>query len=552
MTCPGCTNFYWFKKLRNLALTPTSILAFALLLAPNAPLFAQSSNPITAVPEDLYDQEKVLHWLDSQSSLDSSEFAKSAASLEAKDPNLFLAFDSSSGQTTRNSTNALIQPAIQPVTEKRSMRFRWAPAIGEAALYTGIMHTFDLVTEAGTRDTLNGHWFQNYTRSVSELRGWSDSDTFMAPYVGHPIEGSVFGFIERQNDPRYVRVQWGDGRQYWMSLLRSMAYSAVWHTQWKIGPASEASIGNVMLHASPGFICLVDTPTLGFVVMMAEDAADRYLITGLENRTANRPLIILARSFLSPGRTFANLMAFRPPWVRETRLNLFGQDYALRKQLLADYKNGSGEKPFVYTKDSWIPAGVEFNHTHPKEADIELTALPYYESFLGGGSCVGGGGTGSARVNPKWQVLAEVSGCLIMHQPASNVSADSLFYGGGLRYTPMAAHRFSPFAQFMFGGRKVTQEIVDQALREKMLAEWNDGSGTLSHYPKRSDYSIEIAQNGPSIAAGGGFDWVITRPFAWRVLNVEYTHSWMNEIGGIRPQQGIKISTQAVVRIGTW
>jgi len=26
-----------------------------------------------------------------------------------------------------------------------------------------------------------------------------------------------------------------------------------------------------MLHASPGFICLVDTPTLGFVVMLAED-----------------------------------------------------------------------------------------------------------------------------------------------------------------------------------------------------------------------------------------------------------------------------------------
>jgi len=34
---------------------------------------------------------------------------------------------------------------------------------------------------------------------------------------------------------------------------------------------SEASIANVMLHASPGFICLVDTPTLGFVVILAED-----------------------------------------------------------------------------------------------------------------------------------------------------------------------------------------------------------------------------------------------------------------------------------------
>ncbi len=62
------------------------------------------------------------------------------------------------------------------------------------------MHSFDLATEAETRDALNGHWFQHYTELVSALRGWSDSDTFMAPYVGNPLEGSIFGYIERQND----------------------------------------------------------------------------------------------------------------------------------------------------------------------------------------------------------------------------------------------------------------------------------------------------------------------------------------------------------------
>ena len=164
-------------------------------------------------------------------------------------------------------------------------KFHFWPSFGESLLYTGIMHTFNLATEPGTRDALNGPWFHNYIHSVGELRGWSDNDRFMAPYVGHPIEGSVFGFIERQNDPKFKQVQFGDGRDYWVSLLRSMAFSAVWHTQWKIGPISEASIGNVMLHASPGFITLVDTPTLGFVTMLAEDAADRYLIVGLENRT---------------------------------------------------------------------------------------------------------------------------------------------------------------------------------------------------------------------------------------------------------------------------
>jgi hypothetical protein len=245
-------------------------------------------------------------------------------------------------------------------------------------------------------------------------------------------------------------------------------------------------------------------------------------------------------------------MAFRAPWARDTRLNLFGNNWEIRKQLFEDYKNGSGEKPFVYVKYAWKPEGVEFTHPYPKEADIELTAFPYYETFLGGGSCIGGGGTGAARVSPKLQVLTEVSGCLIMHQYAYNVSADSLFYGGGFRWTPRAARRFSPFGQFMFGGRKVTQEILDHTERDKLLNEWNDGNGTLGHYPKRSDYSIENSQNGPSISVGGGFDWVVTRPFAWRIANLEYTHSWMHDVGQIHPQDGLKISTQAVVRIGTW
>jgi len=42
------------------------------------------------------------------------------------------------------------------------------------------------------------------------------------------------------------------------------------------------------------------------------------------------------------------MMAFRVPWVRETRMGIFGANYELRKQLVADYKGGLGEKPFIY------------------------------------------------------------------------------------------------------------------------------------------------------------------------------------------------------------
>src|SRR5208283_1439474 len=135
--------------------------------------------------------------------------------------------------------------AVQPVEPPQpDTRIHWRSANGEALLATGICHIFNLWTEAGTRDALYGPWAKDWLRSVGELRGWSDSDEFMAPYASHPIQGSIYGYILRQNDPKYRTVQWGDGRDYFISVLRSMAYSAVWHTQWKIGPISEASIGN--------------------------------------------------------------------------------------------------------------------------------------------------------------------------------------------------------------------------------------------------------------------------------------------------------------------
>lgn len=431
---------------------------------------------------------------------------------------------------------------------QRNKDLQWRIANRESLLFTGIMHTFNIWTEPGTRDTLNGHWLQQYLKSVSELRGWSDSDTFMAPYVGHTIEGSVFGYILRQNDPKYRAVQWGDGREYFISLLRSLAYSAVWHTQWKIGPASEASIGNVMLHASPGFITLTDTPTLGTVEMIAEDAADRYLITGLENRTTNPFLILLTRSFVNPGRSFANVMAFRFPWHRETRTGLFGQNHQIRKELIETYHE-TGEKAFEYVRP---PRTESATGPHPKEAPVELSAFPVFQKFLGGGSCVGGGGSGAGRINSNWQFVAEVSGCLVMHMPSSDQSGDSLFYGGGVRWSPRASHSVSPYLQFMIGGNRVTHETDNIPLRERLMAEWNDGSGTLLHYPLRSAWSVEISRNAPALKLAGGLDLVVTRPFAWRLLDLEYSHAWMNDVVNIHPQNTLRISTAAVLRIGTW
>ena len=232
---------------------------------------------------------------------------------------------------------------------------------------------------------------------------------------------------------------------------------------------------------------------------------------------------------------------------RETRMGVFGRNYQIRKELIQTYHE-TGEKPFEYTR----PLQTTAARVYPKEASIELTAFPAFQFFTGGGTCVGGGGSGAGRINSSWQFVAELSGCLVLHMPASNQSADSLFYGGGLRWMPKASRRFSPYVQLMIGGNRVTHETDDIALRQKLLTEWNDGNGILQHYPLRNDWSAEISKNGPALKLAGGFDLVLARPFAWRLLDLEYAHVWMGNVVNIHPQNALRISTGAVLRIGTW
>lgn len=73
-----------------------------------------------------------------------------------------------------------------------------------------------------------------------------------------------------------------------------MAFAAIASTQWTLGPLGEASLGNVQLHSSPGFVDIVQTRTLGIMEMIGEDLIDRYFIIALENYTA-----VLRRLWLS-------------------------------------------------------------------------------------------------------------------------------------------------------------------------------------------------------------------------------------------------------------
>jgi len=431
-----------------------------------------------------------------------------------------------------------------------SDRFQWKPALGQAAFFTAVMDGWRFAHEPGTRDaTGSGPWFQDWIDSIGETRGWDDGDGWHAGFVGHSFEGAIFGFIEQQNDPLYRKVEWGDGRIYWISRLRALAFSAVMSTQWTLGPVSEASLGNVQLHAPPGFIDLVNTPTLGVLTMMGEDLLDRYVLTPVENHTANPWIIMVTRSLGNPSRSFANLMAFKEPWQRENRPGLFGENHARRKELVQEYKDGNISAPYgPHTADERDLMNKDADKTRPLEAPIELNPYAVYESFLGGGSCIGGGGQGAARVNPALQIVSEVNGCLVVNMP-KNQSGDSTMFDVGPRWTPRAAHRFSPFAEVMFGARRITHQI-DTGNRKELLNEW--ALHEIPHYPKRSAYEVEYQALGFAMTMGGGFDAVFGRVFAWRVLDVEYSHSWLPPVDPINASQGMQIRSGLVLRIGTW
>jgi len=286
--------------------------------------------------------------------------------------------------------------------------------------------------------------------------------------------------------------------------------------------------------------------------MMGEDMLDRYVVIPLENHTANPWLILAARSLMNPARSFANIMAFKRGWSRETRPGIFGQNHAMRKELVREYKEGLISAPFgPHTAEERAAMNQAIEKPPSLLAPIELQAYALYTGFLHGRTCLGGGGQGAARIASAWQIVSEVNGCMVINTP-TNESADSVTFAVGPRWTPHAAHRFSPFAQVLFGGQRLTYEVVDLQKENALLNGWDDGNGPLPHYPKRSAYSVQYQALGFNLTMGGGFDVAFGRAFAWRVLDVGYSHSWMPPVHGIDASQGMQLRSGIVLRIGTW
>jgi hypothetical protein len=202
--------------------------------------------------------------------------------------------------------------------------FKWWPALGQSLFFLGIEHGIRFAFDPPTRRHLNGKFWKDYVKSVKSLKTWGDNNPAFINYLGHPMQGAITSYIQIHNDPKGKDLVLSSSRAYWISRMKSMAWSAGYSAFFEIGfPISEAAVGNLGIGARPpeapkmGYVDLVITPLLGTVWVVAEDAVDLYLVRLIERKTTNPTLRAIARGVLNPMRSVANVMRFKHPWHRD-------------------------------------------------------------------------------------------------------------------------------------------------------------------------------------------------------------------------------------------
>ncbi len=195
----------------------------------------------------------------------------------------------------------------------------WKGAFVDSFRMLMFQHLWRVSLQEKTRRELGGNFFVDYRRSVRVPPQWSDGDSWVTSYVGHPIQGATTGFIWLENSGE-APVPFGGTKAYMGSRLRAMVWALAWSVQWKIGPVSEASIGNVGLNPKTiGWSDEVTTPVAGWLIILGEDAMDRFAVTKLEHHIGSPVVNATLRMLLNPTRSLANIAGLRAPWFREGR-----------------------------------------------------------------------------------------------------------------------------------------------------------------------------------------------------------------------------------------
>ncbi len=451
--------------------------------------------------------------------------------------------DPTGGDGARSDVAPVPAPFVIPVRPKPSREVGepartgvdWVGLSRASSRFLAVEHAFRLLTEPGTRSGLKGPFLRNYGRAVSNLHGWADGDEFYVNYVGHPMQGSVAGFLFAQSDAAYRRTEFGASPEYWKGKLRATAFAWAYSTQFEIGTVSEASIGAIQAtFPQQGFVDHVITPAVGLGWMFGEDVVDRYVIKRLEGVTDNRYVRLLLRAGLNPARTFANVLQMRRPWDRDSRPGVMS------------YVRGD-ERRYASGMEKRWPAPMDSAPVAPFE--FAITFQP--ERFLSGrnaASCLGGGATIAIRLAGAWQLMADIGGCK-MTGLENNLSGDSLTYMAGPRWVRRIHGSWSGYFQALAGGNKVTEERMNPQLKKLLqIAASRDNRPPPSH----DDYTAAVESNGFAVSTGGGLHYNLNAALTLRVAEMSYRHAWTSPLWGRDYSGGLQWSSGVVLRMGTW
>lgn len=435
----------------------------------------------------------------------------------------------------------------------------WRSVLTQSFYFDAVENGFRVATQPDTRATMGGPFFKEYARSLDNLHGWGDGDPFLVNYVGHPMQGSVSGYIFVQNDPRFACAEFGKNRAYWKSRLRATAWAWIYSEQFEIGPLSEATIGHTQAYfPQQGFVDHAITPSVGLLWMIGEDSIDKYVVRLIERHTDNRYLKMFARAGLNPSRSMANMLRGDVPWHRDTRPGLFG---------------GNSKAPMIATSssDSSDDAGINQSADRPSKpgggasffispGQPQLTppTLPRLEIGIdydyfrlstghnGSQSCNGGAGRVQYNVNSWLGVVSELAGCKMM-SPGPDVSGDSTTYVAGPRFTLRKFGRWAPYVQVLGGGDKFTIEDYYPNRRppESVIQQ-------LPPYVAHSLYTNADQRNAWAVEVGGGVDYVMNAAFAFHAVEIDDVHTWAGDLNQRFYTNNVRVNTGLVVRWGTW
>ncbi len=220
-------------------------------------------------------------------------------------------------------------------------RYHWKGLLWQSFAFFGVENSFRLMTDPYFRYlTADKPFWHDYIASVRQwnMGRWSDGDDFLVAYVGHPMQGSVTEFIERQNDPHERFLEISSNPAYWKGLFKSFLWATVYSTDQKVGPLGESALGSeggytyvigcpapcpsyqpglYKVTNNTGWVKFITTPVVGTLWTMAEDFLDRYVSDRVQGDNMDAKFPKILRGSLNPCRTMANGLRGHKPWYRD-------------------------------------------------------------------------------------------------------------------------------------------------------------------------------------------------------------------------------------------